>query len=202
MRIFLAGATGRTGRQILQQARPRGHQITALVRGGADRLDPAESWLRILNGDLLDHPNLAQIVANHDAIITALSGSVVEPATLKLIDAAQVAKVPRFLGLAGGGILQLDAHSLRRDRPDYPATFRTSSEGHLRAWKALEASTLDWTLVCTPDLLDTPATGRATALADFMPQGGKSVPRADVAAFMMTELDQPRFSRKRVGLTV
>jgi len=32
MKLFLIGATGRTGREIVQQALERGHQVTAFVR--------------------------------------------------------------------------------------------------------------------------------------------------------------------------
>lgn len=202
MKVFLVGATGRTGRWILKAALARGFQVTALIRGTAHRELPSHTFLNIIDGDLFDIADLANLLANHDAILSALSSDVVEKGTGTLIAAAERAGVPRFLGVAGGGILQLDHTHLRRERPGYPALFLKSSEGHLKSWQALEQSSLQWTLVCTPDLIDAPPTGLAKYREDYMPEGGRSIPCGDVAEFMMQELEAPRFLRKRVGGTV
>lgn len=201
MRVFLVGATGRTGKWILRAALARGFEVTALVRGASDRL-ASHPALRVISGDLFEREDLAAVLAGHEAVLSALSSDVVEAGTLRLIKAAESAGVRRFLGVAGGGILQLDETRLRRERPGYPARFLKSSEGHLRAWRALEESSLLWTLVCTPDLIDAPASGLAKHLEDYMPEGGRSVPCGDVAELMMQELEAARFPRKRVGFTV
>lgn len=195
------GATGRAGKWILLAALARGHEVTALVRGASDRLASHPS-LRVISGDLFEAEDLAVSMAGQDAVISALSSDVVAAGTLRLIEAAEKAGVRRFLGVAGGGILQLDETHLRRERAGYPAAFVKSSEGHLRAWSALEESSLLWTLVCTPDLIDEPASGLAKHRVDYMPEGGRRVPCGDVAEFMMGELEAARFSRKRVGFTV
>lgn len=206
MRLFLIGATGRTGNWILKSALAHGHEVMALVREHAGqpisaRLDVSHPNLKLIAGDLLNFPNLDQLLRGQDALLSALNSPVVEEGTRRVIAASQLAGVTRFMGVAGGGILQLDDQRLRRERPGYPEVFLKSSHGHFNAWKALEASMLEWTLVCTPDLLDAPATGRARALADFMPEGLRSVSCGDVAEFMMGELVARRFSRKRVGFT-
>ncbi|MCU0647968.1 MAG: NAD(P)H-binding protein, partial [Gemmatimonadaceae bacterium] len=108
--------------------------------------------------------------------------------------------VSRVVMLAGGGILDLPEGGLRRDRPGYPAVFRGVSEQHLLAWQALEVAQLEYTLICTPDLTDTPATGVYRAVERFMPEGGKRISRADVAAVMLDALDTGRWLRERVGL--
>jgi putative NADH-flavin reductase len=202
VKVFLVGATGRTGKWILKAALARGHEVTALVRDAASRGLDSHPSLRVISGDLFKVEDLAGILAGHEALISALNSAVVEAGTLRMIEAAQSAGVRRFLGVAGGGILQLDETHLRRERPGYPAMFVKSSEGHLRAWRALEASSLLWTLVCTPDLIDAPASGLAKQRVDYMPEGGRSVPCGDVAELLMSELDSPSFSRKRVGFTV
>lgn len=202
MKIFLVGATGRTGKWILKAALARGHQVTALVREPVDRLGITHPGLQAVPGDLFKVANLPGTLSGHDAIISALSSSVVEAGTRHLVDAAETASVSRFLGIAGGGILQLDENTLRRDRPGYPEVFRRSSERHLQAWKALEASPLTWTLICTPDLLDAPPTGKAKFRADYMPAGGNSIAAGDVADFLLDELEAGHFLRKRVGMTI
>lgn len=202
MKVFLVGATGRTGQWILKAALARGFQVTALVRQAASRGLTPHSSLRVIDGDLFASEDLAGILAGHEVVLSALSSDVVEAGTQILIAAAESAQVRRFLGIAGGGILQLDATHLRRERAGYPAVFLKSSEGHLKAWQALEKSSLLWTLVCTPDLADAPATGLAKSCADYMPEGGRSVPCGNVAEFIIDELQAERFLCRRVGLTV
>ncbi len=202
MKVFLIGATGRTGKWILQAALTHEFEVTALVRNASQRVLPVHSSLHVIDGDLFAIENLDRHLEGHAVVISALSSDVVEAGTKKLIVAAEQAHVRRFFGVAGGGILQLDQTRLRRERAGYPAVFIKSSEGHLAAWKALEKSSLLWTLICTPDLIDAPATGLAKHLVDYMPEGGRSVPCGDVAEFMMAELKGERFLCKRVGFTV
>lgn len=201
MKIFLVGATGRSGKWLLKTALDGGHQVTALVRGSADRIAPSHPSLTIVVGDLLGFDGLDGRLAGHDAIISSLNSATVDVGTQVLITAAECAGVSRFLGIAGGGILQLDETRLRRERPGYPAVFVKSSEGHLQAWRALEASSLAWTLCCTPDLVNAPASGRLLMREEYMPDGGNSVALGDVAAFVIATADSGRHLRKRVGLT-
>jgi uncharacterized protein len=202
MKLFLVGATGRTGKWILKAALAGGHQVTALVRDPTDRLGISHPSLSVVSGDLFTVQNLVGTLSGHDAVISALNSGAVETGTQKLIAAAETAGVKRFFGFAGGGILQLDENRLRRDRPGYPEIFLKSSARHLQAWKALEASSLNWTLICTPDIANTAATGQAKFRADYMPTGGNSVAAGDIAEFLLTELDAGLFSRKRVGFTI
>jgi putative NADH-flavin reductase len=201
MKIFIVGATGRSGTWILKAALDRGHHLTALVRPPMDRIGVSHPALRVVSGDLFEPDSLREALTGHDAIVSTLNSDVADTGTLKLISLAEDASINRFIAIAGGGILQLDADRLRCNRPNYPEKFRQSSERHLLAWKALEASSLDWTLVCTPDLRDAPSSGNAKSLSDYMPEGGNTVALGDVADFVMEELERPKFLRKRVGFT-
>jgi putative NADH-flavin reductase len=53
MRILIFGATGGTGRQLVDQALERGHQTTAFVRTAA-KLAARHPLLRVVQGDALD----------------------------------------------------------------------------------------------------------------------------------------------------
>jgi len=131
MKIFLVGATGRTGQWILKTALERKFEVTALVRGTASRRLISHSSLSVIFADLFAVEDLTGMLAGHDALLSALSSDVVAAGTRSLVSAAESAGVRRFLGVAGGGILQLDETHLRRERPGYPALFLKSSEGHL-----------------------------------------------------------------------
>ncbi len=53
MRILIFGASGRTGRPLVEQALERGHEVTAFVRDPV-RLALEHGRLRVVSGDVTD----------------------------------------------------------------------------------------------------------------------------------------------------
>ena len=53
MRILIFGASGQTGRELVAQAVPLGHEVTAFVRN-AGTLGHVEPRVRIVHGDIAD----------------------------------------------------------------------------------------------------------------------------------------------------
>ena len=62
MKLAIFGATGRTGRPLLQQALAAGHSVAVLVRVPA-KLTTHHASLRVINGDVTDAVQVAQTVA-------------------------------------------------------------------------------------------------------------------------------------------
>src|SRR5689334_1139954 len=84
MRIFVLGATGRTGRHIVDLGLARGHHLTAFVRspGKITRRDGA---LTVVAGDPLRADQMARALAGHDAVLSAIgptSRDTFRPSTL------------------------------------------------------------------------------------------------------------------------
>lgn len=71
MRIFVLGATGRTGREVLDIALVRGHRVTAFVRA-PERLKQRRDTLDVVKGDVLEANAVAAAVAGHDAVVSTL----------------------------------------------------------------------------------------------------------------------------------
>lgn len=71
MRLFILGATGNTGTQIVDLALSRGHEVTAFVRS-PDKIKRRHPLLRVLPGDPHDVDELASALPGHDAVISAL----------------------------------------------------------------------------------------------------------------------------------
>jgi len=63
MKIAVYGATGAIGSVIVTEASARGHQVTGISRRGGD-----------LTGDALDPVFTADVAANHDVVVSAISG--------------------------------------------------------------------------------------------------------------------------------
>src|SRR5215472_8063242 len=71
MKLFVIGATGRTGREIVQQALARGHHVTAFVRS-PEKVNLKNERLTILKGNVTDENQLFDAMQNHDAVLSAL----------------------------------------------------------------------------------------------------------------------------------
>ena len=70
MRLFLVGATGKTGLALIDQALARGHRVTAFVRSPLKLV--AREGLAIVKGDPLDAGDLGGALPGHDAVLSAL----------------------------------------------------------------------------------------------------------------------------------
>jgi putative NADH-flavin reductase len=68
-------------------------------------------------------------------------------------------------------------------------------------YAALSASNLDWTMVMPPMLTNGPARGHYRIDGEALPPNGSKISRADVADFMMRQIDNPLWVRKGVYIS-
>src|SRR4030095_2933224 len=71
MKLFVIGATGRTGREIVQQALASGHHVTAFVRSPGS-ITLKDERLTVLKGNAMDENQLFGAMQNHDAVLSTL----------------------------------------------------------------------------------------------------------------------------------
>jgi putative NADH-flavin reductase len=197
MNILVLGATGPLGRHIIEQALSTGHHVTALVRSPG-RLPPHQH-LREAVGDVLDPDAVAAAVPGHDAVISALGqsqpsphGRQLHPALPYLIDAMRTAGVSRLIWVSSHSIGDSRGHSgflferivvpIRRLRAEFADKERQEA--------LVAASDLDWTIVRPARLTNAPATGRVRAQPRLRLTIRDSISRADLAQFILRELDR------------
>jgi len=70
-RLLIVGATGGTGRQLVMQALERGYMVTAFVRDSS-RLQIDHPGLRIAHGDVLDYAAVEEAMRGQEAVVSAL----------------------------------------------------------------------------------------------------------------------------------
>jgi putative NADH-flavin reductase len=104
------------------------------------------------------------------------------------------------LAVAGGGILDAPGGGLRQEQPQFPAVFRAVSAEHRRTWEVLQGTTLAWTLACTGDIVPGARTGEYRVLPDVLPEGGRRISVEDLADFLLREMHEGRWPRRRVGV--
>jgi putative NADH-flavin reductase len=69
--VLIIGATGGTGRQLVQQALGQGHEVTAFVRN-PEKLKIEHANLRTIQGDVLDYPSVESAMQGQNAVVSAL----------------------------------------------------------------------------------------------------------------------------------
>lgn len=204
------GATGRTGRRVVEYALAAGHTVHALARRPAALADLAHPRLTVVAGDATNPAAVARLLDGVGAVVSALGGgTMAEPGITRSAGVRTVADAlvahgtpeARVLVVAGGGILDAPGGGLRQDQPGFPAVFRAVSGEHRRAWEAVRDTGLAWTMVCTGDIVPGERTGRYRHLPDVMPEGGRRISVEDLADFLLAELEAGRYVRRRVGLT-
>jgi putative NADH-flavin reductase len=194
-RLLVLGATGGTGRLIVQEALARGHEVTALVRS-PDRATGLQG-ARLVVGDARDEAALREAVAGQDAVVSSL-GTPVSPfrevtllstATRALVSAMSAAHVARLVCITGIGAGDSAGHGgPLYDRLILPLVLRNVYADKNRQEAIVRASPLDWVLVRPAMLTDAPARGAVRALTDLTGFHGGTIARADVARFVLAQV--------------
>lgn len=197
MKVLVLGATGATGRHLLDQALAKGHEVTVLVRESA-KVSMTHPRLTVVRGKADAAADLERTTSGQDAVLSALgprrgSDPIVARVAELLVPVMQAARVKRLIWLSAAGVgdseKQLVSASFVFGRIILPLFLRKPYANHDRAETILRASPLDWTIVRPVELVDR-ATGRsvtASALTDRI--DGLKIARQDVAAFMLGELE-------------
>lgn len=211
MKLVVLGASGGCGKELVEQAKKRGHEVTAVVRSRAWR---APEGVRTVTGELtLDL--LREAIRGQDAVLCALGlrlpglapwarpevPDLLSRVTPLVVSAMRAEGVRRIVAISAGGV----GDSYERMPGVFKAFIRLTALRHaypqLDAMeRELLASGLD---VCIPrptGLTDEPATGRVL-VADRI-AGRATIPRADVAAWMLDQIEQPAFEHRTPVITV
>ena len=198
MKIAVFGATGRTGRLLTSGALERGHVVTALVRDPA-RLGALSERVHVVTGDVLDGGAVSDAVDGQEAVLVALGVAVRkgDPAvsslgTLNVIRSMQRYGTRRLVVLSSGGAQPgRDPNaSWYFDHLVKPLFLKHAFADLRRMETSVRQSELDWTLVRAARLVDGPARGTCRAEPGYSLPGGARIARADVAAFMLDELQR------------
>src|SRR5204862_7894777 len=184
MKLFLIGATGRTGQEIVQQALARGHQVTAFVRS-PENITAKSERLTVLKGNVLDENQLFTAMQNHDAVISILGPrQVFKPSSMLHDSALAITRAMERAGVKRLVVLSAAAHF--PGIPNRIASF--IMRNHMRDSLAMEAivqaSGLDWTIARPPRLTQEGYTTYRSR-EDAAPRLGFSLSRTAVAAFML-----------------
>lgn len=201
MRLFILGATGGTGRQLVDQALARGHQVTAFVRS-PEKLGARREGLSVRQGDPRDAAALNVALPGHDAVLSALGppgprrSTILSDSARSTVSAMQSSGIRRLLIVSAAILFEdlgLLAAVLRR------TLLKNVVIGSGEMERIVAASDLDWTIVRPPRLTNGKLTARYQVADNRFPPGKQTLSRADVADFLLNELDRGAHVRRIVG---
>lgn len=206
MHIAVFGATGGTGRRVVEQALAAGHKVTALVRNPA-KLNLQHDHLTVVVGDVLDATKVEQTLADADATIVSLGNTpnnpdyIVSQGTQVIVDAMKrLGRPTRIVVVSSLGVGESKDQVPLAFKMLMKTVLKKPMEDKERQEAIVKASGLDWTIVRPGGLTDGPATGKYRAGLDPKIVAGQ-VSRADVAAFVLQQLTDDTYLHKAPAIT-
>jgi putative NADH-flavin reductase len=209
VQLTVFGASGATGRRLVEQALAAGHTVTAVTRRPNHM--PPRAGLRVVGADVADAVAVDAAIAGSDAVLSALGVSysrkpvsVYSQGTRNIIAAMHRQGVKRQVVISSA---PLDPAYRARDSLLFTRVLeplfmrrpgRTLYEDMGRMESLVQASDLDWTIIRSCWLFDA-AEVTDYRLADNSADG-MFTSRADLAASMLAQLADDRFIGKAVGV--
>jgi putative NADH-flavin reductase len=200
MRLTIFGASGRTGLLLVEQALAAGHAVTGFVRDPT-RLTLRHERLTLVQGDATDPAPVGRAIEGADAVVSALGPvrggpkAILAAATPHMLAAMARHGVRRLVSLTGAGVAapedrpKLMNHLIKFALTTLAGDVLRDGEEHARL---IQASGLDWVIVRAPVLSDGPYTGRYRVGWVGINTGAR-ISRADLAAFMLTQVTDPTY---------
>lgn len=200
MRLLVIGASRGIGRQVVQQALSMGYQVTASSRN-VRAIGLEHPQLQLLRADILDFFALQRVVPGHDAVVLSLGAlptfetiRLFSEGTRNLIDAMYAARIKRLIVVTGIGAGDSKGHGgFLYDRLFQPFVMRTLYRDKDRQEAIVRKSGLEWTIVRPGFLTNAGLTREYKVHTDLSGITAGKISRADVADFILTELEQPRY---------
>jgi uncharacterized protein len=198
MKIAVIGASGNAGERITAELASRGHAVTAIARN-------PEKIARLANvaptkGDASDEAGLTRLLRGHDAAISSIHFLASDPA--KLVGAAKVSGVGRYLVVGGAGSLEVAPGVRLVTTPAFPAQYKAEAEKGADFLDLLRhEKTLNWTFLSPSALfIAGNRTGRFRLGTDQLltAADGKSwISFEDFAVALADEIERPAHIRRR-----
>ncbi|VWD40372.1 NmrA family protein [Burkholderia contaminans] len=208
--VALFGATGPTGRHIIEEALKQGYTLSVYTRD-AKKLASFAGRIEIVVGDLQDQSAIAKCVQGADAVISALGPNGLKVQGDKpvmhglsnIIVAMQRAGVRR--------LIQISTAAYRDPKDSFafkPHAFallfkviaRKGYEDIKATGELVANSNLDWTLVRIPNLKDGPADGSVDVGWYGTTKLGMKLSRGNLAKFLVDQVTDRKFVRAAPGI--
>jgi len=207
-RIVVLGANGGIGKQTVEQALDRGHTVIAVARN-PDSLSMIHPKLTIQKGDVMKPETLKGIFAKGDAVISAIGRNSTGETTLysqgnrHIMQAMAHADAQRLFVVSASGLEVNPTHNMLVRLATKHILQRILKQMYIdleRMEDIVKASDLTWTIMRPPRLTNDARTGKYRFSINDVVENGLKISRADVADFMLSNMDNKDIFGKTVEL--
>jgi putative NADH-flavin reductase len=205
-KVLIIGASRGIGLETVKTALLAGHNVSALARSAAS-IPIQNPALEKVPGDALDSSTIRSALTGVDVVVQTLGvdiapRSIFERTTLFsqstriLVDAMKIAGVKRLIAVTGLGAGDSRGHGgIIYDSVIFPLLLkRVYDDKDVQEW-IIGSSGLDWTIVRPGLLTNRPATGRYRILTEAEDWTFGLIGRADVADFIVRQIDDRKLIR-------
>jgi putative NADH-flavin reductase len=181
----------------------RGCLVTAFGRS-VDCLDITDDALQVHKGDVFDRESVSNAVVGHEGVIVCLGSTglrdktTLSAGTKTVLDAMVEHEVDRLVVLSAAGVDDSWKQIPWSSRLLFRTMLRNVFVDHHAQEALVKRSPLDWTIVRAAILKDDPGTGGYIASNTAKTT---KINRADVAACLVDQLDDPTYSRQAISAT-
>jgi putative NADH-flavin reductase len=203
MKIIVFGATGGVGQHVVKQALEKGFEVTAFVRTPS-KMELTHEQLHIRQGDAFNKGEVAAAIAGHDAVVSCLGSSQgmkksteIEEMTKNIVAGMQAHNVKRIVYTASAGI--------NKEIPGISGKvvmkmLKNALTDHRNAVDYIKAHGLNFTIVRPMGLTNDTLTGKYRESEASVPEKARSIPRADVAHFIVKALSDEQYENASIGI--
>ena len=203
MKIIVFGATGGVGQHVIEQALEKGFEVTAFVRTPS-KIELKHEQLHVIQGDAFNKEEVATAIAGQDVVVSCLGSSQgmkksteLEQMTKNIVDGMKAHHVKRIIYTASAGI--------NNEIPGITGKMvmkmlKNALTDHRNAVDYIEANDLNFTIVRPMGLTNDSFSGEYREAKVGVPEKAKSIPRADVAHFIVKALSNKQYENSSVSV--
>jgi putative NADH-flavin reductase len=211
MNVFLLGSTGSTGYEILKRLVMENHHVKVLVRDPnklkvTELNQKKENQLEVIQGGIFESEKLSTYFKECDLIISALGTGTNNTYTeiysqggRNILHAMRASRVKKLITITSGLIDMSDPSTdnfflNRIIRPNFNKVYSDQTR-----WETILDDTNDITWICVrPTYLTNKAfTGKYRVQDRHCPKGGRRISRADLADFIVRQIDSDEYIFKK-----
>jgi putative NADH-flavin reductase len=209
MKILIFGATGGTGRLLVDQALAEGNQVVAYVRNPA-KLNTKHERLTIIQGELADREKIENAMNGADAVLSVLGpkgSSKDQPLTLGM---QNIIKAMKKQGVRRLIVTSTLSAQDPYDLPEFKAKalvaiirtmLRSAYNDIVSVANTVRTSDLDWTIVRLTLLSNKPKSGRVRSGYLGRKELGTWISRTDLADFLLKQIQDTKYLRQAPAIS-
>ncbi len=203
MKIVLFGASGKTGRIVLELALNAGHEVTAIVRD-VSKITVEHKNLTVKTANLFDESSVVEVSNGAQLAISCLGGDANNKSTL-LSDMIKII-IPAIKKAGAKEIFHISSAGIHNEMPGIIAKlfvnlfYKNAIADHKIAADVVINSGLSYLILRPLSLIDGEITKKFRTSDISVPKGGKNISRKDVAYFLVNSIGKTELENKSICL--